>query len=93
MEYTLSKSYRWYETPRGKSIVLMYFINGVVYTYDNLIETSENDPEIILEATANHIYTEDEVYWSSYYLIQEEAHPLIFPLKLENPELLPTEDI
>ena len=87
--YTLSKAYRWYKTPRGTSIILMYFINSVPYTFDFLSKEVEDNPEIILEATANHTYTEDEVYWASYYLISEQAHPLMFELDLENPNLLP----
>ena len=89
--YKLSKGYRWYQTPRGKSIVLIYFINEIPYTFDNLIKKDEENLEIILEATANHIYTEDEVYWSSFYLIEEEAHPLLFEMELQNPELLPAD--
>jgi hypothetical protein len=91
MRYTLSQGYRWYKTPRSECIVLMYFINDFVYTYDNIPKLIQDNPEVILEATANHVYTEDEVYWASYYLLQEEAHPLIFPLNLKNPDLLPTD--
>lgn len=86
--YNLSKGYRWYSTPRGKSIVLIYFVNEMPYTFDNLSKEQEKDLEVILEATANHLYTEDEVYWASFYLIAEQAHPLLFEIKLQNPELL-----
>ena len=89
--YTLSKGYHWYETPRGNSIVLMYFINSMPYTFDFLPKLIEDDPEIVLDATASHVYTDDEVYWASYYLIQEEVHPLIFQVELENPNLLPAD--
>lgn len=89
--YKLSKGYRWYLTPRGKSIVLIYFINEIPYTFDNLSKEKEKDLEAILEATANHVYTEDEVYWSSFYLIEEQAHPLLFSMELQNPELLPAD--
>ena len=91
MYYTLEKGYRWYQTPRSKSIVMMYFINGMVYTHDIIPKILQEDPDIILEATANHVYTEDEVYWASYYLMEEQSHPLIFPLELENTELLPAD--
>lgn len=69
----------------------MYFINEIPYTYDNLVKRIAENLEVILEATANHVYTEDEVYWASYYLMEEQAHPLIFALELENPELLPAD--
>jgi len=89
--FKLSKGYRWNTTLRGKSIILIYFINQIPYTYDNLTKESEENLEIILEATANHVYTEDEVYWASYYLIEEQVHPLLFELELDNPELLPAD--
>lgn len=89
--YQLSKGYRWYQTPRGKSIVLLYFVNEIPYTYDNLSKEDAEDLEIILEATANHVYDEDEIYWASFYLVEEEAHPLLFEMELQNPELLPAD--
>ena len=89
--FKLSKGYRWFHTPRGKSIVLIYFINEFPYTYDNLTKEKAENLEIILEATANHTYTEDEVYWASFYLIEEQAHPLLFELELDNPGLLPAD--
>lgn len=89
--FKLSKGYRWYRTPRGKSIILIYFINEIPYTFDNLSKQDEENLEIILEATANHVYTEDEVYWASFYLIEEQAHPLLFEMELQNPELLPAD--
>jgi hypothetical protein len=61
------------------------------YTFDFLPKIIEDDPEIVLDATASHVYTDDEVYWASYYLIQEEVHPLIFELELQNPNLLPAD--
>ena len=61
------------------------------YTFDNLSKQDEENLEIILEATANHVYTEDEIYLASFYLIEEEAHPLIFEMELQNPESLPAD--
>ncbi len=67
----------------------MHFINWVPYTFDELPKIAQDDAEIILEATANHVYSDEEIYYLSFYLIEEEAHPLLFPVDLENPELLP----
>jgi hypothetical protein len=69
----------------------MYFINNVPYTHDELEDSETDTPDIILEASASHTYTEDEVYWASFYLIEEQAHPLLFELDLDNPELLPVD--
>ena len=30
-----------------------------------------------------------DLYKNSFYLISEEAHPMLFPVELENPEDLP----
>jgi len=89
MKYTLSTAYRWIDTNYETMIVKMYFIQDIPYTFDELPEIAQNDPMIILDATASHKYTDEELYHHSNYLIQEEAHPFLFDLDLENPELLP----
>lgn len=91
MSYTLSRGYRWYKTEWGSKIVLMHFINWVAYSYDELTKIDQDNPDIILEASANHVYTDEELYHLSYYLVEEEVHPLLFPVDLDNPEFLPTE--
>jgi hypothetical protein len=41
------------------------------------------------EADKNRTYDPEDLYRSSFYLIDEEAHPMLFPVELENPEDLP----
>jgi hypothetical protein len=89
MKYKLSTSYRWIDTDGESFLTKMYFIQDIPFTFDELPAIAEDDPEIILEASSNHRFTDEELYKYSVYLMEEEVHPLTFELDLENPELLP----
>jgi hypothetical protein len=91
MKYKLSTSYRWVDEKDESFLTKMYFIENIPFTFDELPQIAEDDPEIILEASSNHRYTAEELYKYSSYLMEEEAHPLAFVLDLENPELLPVD--
>lgn len=91
MKYTLTTSYRWVDTCEDSFIVKMYFIQDIPFTYDELPEESQENPEVVLEATASHRYSDEELYYCQFYLIEEQAHPLVFELDLVNPELLPAD--
>jgi hypothetical protein len=69
----------------------MYFINQVPFTFDELPEESFYDLDLIDLADKELRYEPEDLYRSSFYLIDEECHPLMFELDLENPEMLPTE--
>jgi len=49
----------------------------------------QEDPEIIEKAELQLTYTPEIFYKTSFYLIDEEAHPLLFEMDLENPQDLP----
>ena len=51
-----------------------------------------DDPEIIKKANEQLTLTPEIFYLKSFYLIDEEAHPLLFDMDLENPQDLPDED-
>ena len=51
MKYHLDTEYAWYDTPEGSKVVLMYFIQNVPFTFDELPEIARNLPEV--EQTAN----------------------------------------
>lgn len=91
MKYKLNTSYRWVDSKEGSFLTKMYFIQDIPFTFDELPSICEDDPEIILEASSNHRYTDEELYKSSVYLMEEEVHPLTYELDLENPELLPVD--
>lgn len=69
----------------------MYFINKVPFTYEELPQIMQDDPYIKLEASNNQEYTSEDLYRTSFYLIDEECHPCLFPVDLENPQDMPDE--
>jgi hypothetical protein len=89
MKYRIDSRYVWYN--RGNSIVLMYFINQVPFTFDELPDESLFDLELVELADKERRFEQEDLYQSSYYLILEECHPLMFELELENPEMLPVD--
>ena len=89
MKYKIDAAYVWYN--RGTQIVLMYFINQIPFTFDELPDESIADLDLIEMADKEKCYEPEDLYQSSYYLIMEECHPLMFELELENPEMLPTD--
>lgn len=89
--YTITKSYHWYEPKNERYIIKVYSINGVPFSFDDLPEIAQNEITIIEEAFRNKIYTPEILFQTSYYLISEEAHPLLYNLDLVNPECLPAD--
>lgn len=87
MKYRIDTKYVWYN--KGTMIVLMYFINQVPFTFDELSEDSLYDLELIELADKERRFEPENLYYSSFYLIDEECHPLLFEVELENPEMLP----
>ena len=89
MEYRIDARYVWYN--KGTQIVLMYFINQVPFTFDELPDDSITDLELIKLADEERRFDTEDLYLSSQYLILEECHPLMFEVELENPEMLPVD--
>jgi hypothetical protein len=88
MKYKITTSYNWYEIENDKFIIKTYYINGIAFTFDELPTIVQDDPEIIQRANGQLTMTPNEFYLKSFYLIDEQAHPCIFELDLENPEVL-----
>lgn len=89
MKYRIDTRYVWYN--QGTEIVLMYFINQVPFTFDDVPDSYQYDFEIIKLADKERRFNTDDLYKSSFYLIEEQCHPMLFDLELENPEMLPTD--
>ncbi len=89
MKYRIDAAYCWYN--KGTVIVLMYFISGVPFTFDELPDCAMQDLEIIHLADNERRFEPEDLYRSSFYLIDEQCHPLMFELELENPEMLPAD--
>jgi len=86
MGFKITKAYCWYDE---QEIVLMYFINEVPFTFDELPREEEYSPKIIKAASESRSFTSEDLFKTSFYLIDEEAHPLLFEMDLENPQDLP----
>lgn len=89
MKYKITTSYNWYKTNTDTFIIKTYCINNIPFTFDELDALIQDELEIINEANQQIIYTPIDFYNSSFYLIDEECHPMLFELDLENPEILP----
>ena len=89
MKYRIDTKYVWYN--HGKQIVLMYFIQGLPFTFDELPDDGLYDLSCIDLADGEKRWETDELYKISMYLMQEEMHPLMFELELENPEMMPVD--
>jgi hypothetical protein len=92
MSYKITHSYNWYKTPEDRFLIRTYLINHIPFTFDELPSIAQNDPEIIEKAELQLTYTPEILYQKSFYLIDEEAHPLLFEMDLENPQDLPDDD-
>jgi hypothetical protein len=89
MKYRIDARYCWYN--RGTQLVLMYFINQVPFTFDDVPDSYIYDPEILEIADNERRFEPEDLYKSSFYLIDEECHPMLFEVELENPEMMPAD--
>ena len=89
MKYKIDAAYCWYN--KGTQIVLMYFINHIPFTFDELPDCAMQDLEVIHLADQQLRYNPEDLYRTSFYLIDEECHPMLFDVELENPEMLPVD--
>tara|TARA_Y100000361_G_scaffold78631_1_gene69594 strand:+ start:253 stop:522 length:270 start_codon:yes stop_codon:yes gene_type:complete len=89
MKYRIDTKYVWYN--KGKQIVLMYFIQNIPFTYDEVPDDGLYDLSLIDIASGERRWEPEDLYKLSGYLVEEECHPLIFDLELENPEMLPVD--
>jgi hypothetical protein len=88
MSYKITYSYNWYKTNNERFIIKTYHINSIPFTFEELPSIAQDDPEIIKRAEEQLTLSPEIFYQKSFYLIDEEAHPMIFDLDLENPEVL-----
>lgn len=90
MKLKITTTYNHYTTPdNDKMICKFYLINNIPFTFDEIPRISQDDPAVIALADISYRYSAEDLFRASNYLILEEAHPLLFDLDLENPELLP----
>ena len=90
MKYKISQAYCWYN--KGTMLVRMYFINNIPFTFDELPDECKTDLDIIKKADEQIRWDPEDLYQKSFYLIDEEIHPCLFEVELENPEDMPMDD-
>jgi hypothetical protein len=73
-------------------IVKMYFINQIPFTFDEMPDGHIYDDDLKRLADKYRAFEPDDLFKNSFYLIDEEAHPLLFEMDLENPQDLPDDD-
>ena len=88
MKYRIETKYAWYDH-EGDHLVLLYCIQNIPFTFDELPELARTNPSVIQLANSGPRWDAEKMYRSSMYLMAEECHPMCFDLELENPELLP----
>ncbi len=64
MKYRIDARYVWYN--RGTEIVLMYFINSVPFTFDDLPDAAKEDLELIHLADNERRFEPEDLYQASY---------------------------
>ena len=87
MKYRIETNYAWYN--RETMLILIYFIQGIPFTFDELPEIARQHPEVLQIAKEEKSWEPEELYQASMYLMMEECHPMMYELDIENPELLP----
>ena len=72
-------------------IVQIWTFSGVPFTFDELPLPVQQMEDVALDADTRERYHIEDLYRWSEYLIDEEAHPLLFDLEymIENFEELP----
>jgi hypothetical protein len=88
MKHKITYSYNWYQTDKDKFIIKTYHINHIPFTFDELPLIIQDDSEIIERANGQLTMTPEIFYQKSFYLIDEEAHPCLFEMDIENPDVL-----
>ena len=92
--YQITSKYVFCTFPEDyETIVRMYFIEGVPFTFDTVEKEELEDKWIKAEAALNPEFTLDQLDQYSSYLIEEECHPCLFEVELMNPELLPDDTL
>lgn len=93
MDYRIEKKFRWYNVPKEPTVLaVFYFIEGMAFDMDIL--DPEKNLDAVREADQNKAIKADDFFRGCQYLIDEAAHPMIFPdLELMNPEELPKDYI
>ena len=59
------------------------------FTFDELADDAMTNLDLIEKADKERRYEPDDLYRTSFYLIDEECHPMLYDLDIDNPEEMP----
>ena len=92
--YSISSKYVFCTFPGDyETIVKMYFIDGMPFSFDTIDKQQLEDGWVKSEAACNPEFSLDQRDRRSDYLIAEELHPLLFNVEVQNPELMPDDTL
>ena len=66
-EIRIETNYAWYN--RETMLILIYFIQGIPFTFDELPEIARQHPEVLQIAKEEKSWEPEELYQASMYLI------------------------
>lgn len=91
MSYRIEQKSRWLlSLENGRKIVLVYYMNGVPFTFDDIDDMGSIE-FCLDDANENPPLSMEDIYKGSSYLLCEQAHPCIDKIEVENPESLPVD--
>ena len=61
MQYRIDTTYAWYDHQEGISLILVYLIQNVPFTFDELPEIANSQPEILKIANDGKRWTVEEM--------------------------------
>lgn len=69
----------------------MYFIQGMPFTFEELPLGAQQIEEVKLDADTAKVYTMEDLFKASDYLVLEGCHPILYDLSewIENYEEVP----
>ena len=70
-------------------IVLVYFLNGLPFVYDDISEAEKEDAYVKAIAGVADPIDVEQLTKNSEYLMMEELHPMLFPIELDEVSVLP----
>lgn len=87
----ITSGYCYLNLDDQQTIVQIWKIQGIPFTFDELPEEVQQLPDVILDAQTSTSYTMEDLYHLSNYLIEEEAHPILFNMaeEVDNYEEVP----
>ena len=88
MEETILKVYWEYRYLRGEGLVKMFFVQGIPFTWDDVAEFPLPD-KVIRKARESRIFSPEDIWHGSSYLMEEGFHPLLDELDLDELSELP----